>query len=317
MRRFILTISLVIFGVFSLMAQKSQIENASFESWHPFLQGSSLELPDHWNSLKNSDNPNINGLAPVVWAKSDTAHDGNYSLKLFNVAEFGQVATGTMTNGMVHTDMSSANGYVYTDTTNSSYYTKFTSRPDSLTGWYLCDPATGDHGNIMALLHTGYARTPVLNGDSSTWVGKANFDFPSSKSMKWKRFSVPFNYYKSNNPEYILIVITSGNGAHAKDGSKLWIDDLNVVYNKTTGIQSFKREQLKVFAENDQLHIALPNARPGQYQIRILDMMGRTVAITTMKGGESTDLRLNLPTGIYLVQAEHKGEIITKKVWLH
>jgi len=316
MRKFILTISLVIFGLSSLIAQKSQIDNASFESWHTLFLG--VELPDHWNSLKNSDNPNINPLAPVVWANSDTAHDGDYSLKLINIGVFGQVATGTMTNGIVHTpsNMEASEGFVYTDTANSLYYTKFTGRPDSLTGWYLSDPADGDHGNITTILHTGYARTPALNGDSSTWVGKANFDFPSSKSMKWKRFSVPFNYYNGNNPEYILIVITSGNGAQAKAGSKLWIDDLHVVF-KPTGIQSFKPEQLKVFANNNQLHIALPNAGAGKYQIRVLDMMGRSTATTTMQGGESTNLRMNLPTGIYFVQAEHKGEIITKKVWLH
>ena len=311
MKKYLL-IMVLLFGWISLSAQTSKIENAGFEKWE------NVGIPNHpepvdWSTIKTSDNSTINPLAPVNWAQSDVAHSGKYSVKLFNVSAFDLVATGTLTNGRVHSEMNPDSGYVYTDTTNPLWNTPFTGRPDSLVGWFTCQPVSGDHGNVLAILHTGYAQHPPANGDSSTWIAKASFNLPSAVVKTWMRFSVPFKYYSDKNPQYILLVLTSGNGTSAIAGSSAKFDDLDVIY-KTTGIKTHSRAGLKVFTFYDKLHIALENAPQGIYQVRVLNILGRVLYTTSLKSGENETISLSLPPGIYLVQAQQGSNVLVKKV---
>ncbi len=312
MKKYLL-ITALIFGWVSLSAQTSKIENAGFEKWE------NVGIPNHpepvdWSTIKTSDNSSINPLAPVNWVQSDTAHSGKYSVKLFNVSAFGLVATGTLTNGRIHSEMNADSSYAYTDTTNPLWSNPFTDRPDSLIGWFTCLPVSGDHGNVLAILHTGYAQHPPANGDSSTWIAKASFNLPSAVVKTWMRFSVPFKYYSDKNPQYILLVLTSGNGTKAIAGSSAKFDDLGVIYNNATGITSHKQGSLKVFAAYNKLHIALKNAPQGIYQVRVLNILGRVLYTTSLKSGENETISLSLPPGIYLVQAQHGSNVLVKKV---
>jgi len=108
MKKIILIFTVGLFGIFSLHAQTTDtIENPGFEEWElPFGLPVNHPEPVNWSSIKTSDNININPVAPINWARSDTAHSGNYSLKLFNVSALCLVATGTMTNGRVHAEVS-------------------------------------------------------------------------------------------------------------------------------------------------------------------------------------------------------------------
>ncbi len=319
MKKTILFLSVILLGSPLLQAQTADtIQNSGFENWHvPIGIPADHPLPVDWNGIKNSDNAIISSLAPVNWERCDTAHSGKYSLKLFNVSSMGLVATGTMSNGRYHAEMNADDSYVYTDISNPLFNTPFTARPDSLVGWFMCKSVSGDRGNVLAILHTGYARSPVLNGDSSTWVAKASFDLPGSNINKWTRFSVPFKYYSNSNPQYILIILTSGNGKHAIAGSSAKFDDLNVVFNNSTGIKHFQKGALNVFANNNKLHLELKNAMRGVYKIRVLNILGRVQAVTTMKSGENKIIDIFLPSGIYIVQAENSDNILTKKILIH
>ena len=319
MKKTVLILTVILFGILSLHAQTADtLENPGFEEWEvPFGLPSDHPEPVNWSGIKTSDNANVNPLAPVNWAQSDTAHSGNYSLKLFNVSALGLVATGTMTNGRVHAEVSTTKSYIYTDTTNPLWNTRFTGRPDSLVGWYMCNPVSGDHGNVLAILHTGYARSPALDGDTSTWVGKASFDLPNTKVETWTRFSVPFNYYSDKTPQYILIILTSGNGTKAKAGSSAKFDDLDVIFNNTTGIKNYQKGTLNVFAYNQKLRINLVNTPRGIYKVRVLNILGRIQYSTTLQSGENKVINLLLPTGIYLVQAQCGENVLVKKILIH
>ena len=318
MKTSVLLFTVFLFGIFSLQAQTADtLENPGFERWEvPFGLPADHPEPVNWSSIKTSDNPDINPMAPVNWSQSDTAHSGKYSLKLFNVASLGLVATGTMSNGRYHTEISNTTSYVYTDTANPLWSTPFTSRPDSLVGWFMCDPVTGDHGNVLAILHTGYGRTPIADNDSSTWVGKASFDLPGNRVSQWTRFSVAFNYYSDKKPEYILIVLTAGNGAEAIAGSSAMFDDLDVIYN-TTGIKNYHQGTLHVFAYNNKLQIGLENAPRGIYKIRVLNILGRVQYTTTLQSGEKKTVDISLPSGIYLIQAQYSDNVLVKKILIH
>ena len=319
MKRFIFFSAIALLGIFSLQAQTADtLENPGFEKWEvPFGLPADHPEPVEWSTIKTSDNSDINALAPVNWMRSDTAHSGKYSVKLFNVSTFGKVATGTLTNGRVHTpsSMNADEGYVYTDTTTEMWHTVFTGRPDSLTGWFLFRPKEGDHGNVTAILHTGYAQSPPRDNDTSTWIGKASFDLPDTAVKKWTRFSVPFNYYSEKKPEYILLILTSGNGAQAKAKSAAWFDDLNVVFKPTAVNTPHKpKGTLKAFSYNHKLRISLSGGVTGRYKIRILNILGQVQYQTSLQNGESKTLDTTLPPGLYLIQAQNNNNVLVRKV---
>lgn len=160
-------------------------------------------------------------------------------------------------------------------------------------------------------------RSPALDGDTSTWVGKASFDLPNTKVETWTRFSVPFNYYSDKTPQYILIILTSGNGTKAKAGSSAKFDDLDVIFNNTTGIKNYQKGTLNVFAYNQKLRINLVNTPRGIYKVRVLNILGRIQYSTTLQSGENKVINLLLPTGIYLVQAQCGENVLVKKILIH
>ena len=317
MKPFLLFFTLFWLGCSPLMAQSADtLENPGFEQWeNPFGLPKDDPEPVNWSGIKTSDNSNVNLMAPVNWARCDTAHSGKYSLKLYNVASLGLVATGTMSNGRYHTEVSNTKSFVYTDTSNARWHTRFTGRPDSLTGWFMCKPVKGDHGNVLAILHTGYAQTPLVDHDSSTWIAKASFDLPGTEVTKWKRFAVAFNYYSDKTPEYILIILTSGNGAKALAGSVAYFDDLNVVFN-STAIPVHPKNNLQVYAYQKQIHIRLNQVPSGVYRVRVLNLLGRVEYSFKMQSSDEKTLYTDLPSGIYFVQAVQGNHNIVKKIMI-
>lgn len=208
---------------------QQQIPNAGFEDWQEIR--SEVFEPTQWNSIKNTDGgKTTNRLAPEVTFKSSTVHSGNYAVRLLNKSTLGIVANGMLTNGAIHGEMDKSKSYVYSDTLKADFHTLFTSRPDSLTGWYMYTPAENDSAMVVILLHDGYVTLPD-HGTKSKWVGGLKLMLPSSED-NWKRFSVPFIYLKKTAPKYILIMLSAGNRQQAVVGSEAFFDDLKLIYNK-------------------------------------------------------------------------------------
>jgi len=111
MRKSILSVILIIAIPLWVFSQQ-QLQNPGFEEWED--AGTVRDEPVNWSSIKTSDNDTLNTPAPVVWDISDDAHSGNYSIKLFNVRIWGIMATGILTNGIVHPSFIPDSGYVYT-----------------------------------------------------------------------------------------------------------------------------------------------------------------------------------------------------------
>ena len=204
---------------------QQQPENPGFENWEDV--GLDVDEPVEWSSIKTSDNSFLNGLAPYVWDQSTDAHSGSYSIKLFNTTIWTTVAAGTVTNGRVHSDMDPNNGYVFTDVNNSQWNTPLTDKPDSIAIWVKFSPEGGDVAQLKAVLHNGTAQIP--DPAMTNWNALAQIDIPDEIST-WTRFSAPFDYFNSNTSEYILFVLSSG-GASATDGSTVYFDDIELIYN--------------------------------------------------------------------------------------
>jgi len=289
---------------------QTQFENPGFEDWEDV--GLPVEEPVDWSSIKTGDVPNLNIAAPIVWGKSTDAHTGNYSLKLFNVWVFliNQAAVGNVTNGRVHPDLVIENAWSYTDTTDGRWNTPLTHRPDSLVGWYKCYPEVGDFGTVKAVLHRGYGQQP--EGDYP-WTGAAYYELPGDTVDVWTRFSVPFEYYSDETPEYILCYLASGNGISALGASYALFDDLELIYNPD-GIDEFTVSNFKAFANNGQLVVSLNESTGLKYQLSIFDITGRNVFNTELFGGQESRFNPGLNAGVYILRANVGDRTLSKKI---
>ncbi|MBK9192533.1 MAG: PCMD domain-containing protein [Crocinitomicaceae bacterium] len=214
---------------------QAQLENPGFEAgWENGADIAGAEdEPLQWSSLKSADAYTL--VAPIVAFKETVnPHSGTYCIRLLNVdTGLGPVANGLLTNGRVHAELVAANGYVFTNTSDTKWNTVFTDRPDSLVGWYRYDPTTGDQGKVEVITHTTAAlgKLPGANYPETHWISRARYDITTSSPSTWVRFSVPFTYYSTNASEYILVVLSAGDSTNALIGSEMWIDDLELIYN--------------------------------------------------------------------------------------
>ena len=291
------------------------VENGSFEKWEvPTGLDSTMMEPVDWSSIKTSDNTNLNGVAPVIWKKSVEAHSGEYSVFLHNVSVFNIVATGTLTNGRVHSDMDPDKGYVYTDTTDARWYSRIDSRPDSVVGCYKYNPVDDYKGIVEVDLHVGSYKKPGTADDSTRLIGKAAFKTPSDTVAVWTRFAVPFTYYKTQTPRFYLFILNSGDGVAAKEGSEIWFDDIAFVYkNSPLSIPSFHKGELKVYTSFGDIIIQVKNEKKTDYNIMVTDILGRQLYNGKLLSGDN--LRVSPGrTGIYIVKLYDKQDTYTRKV---
>lgn len=223
-----LATSLAILSTAFAFAQP-QILNNGFETWQNV--GTGTEEPGEWSSIKTSDGGNfINNLAPQVCFQSGDAHTGSYSVNVRTVQSPIGAANGIVTCGRVHAELNPANGRVFTEASDAQWHQVLTSRPDSLVGWYKTTVMTGDFPTVDALVHMGTGSMPE-NGTLGNWIGQAGWDGASATVGTWTRFSVPFNYLNGNTPEYVLVVMTSGDSLISQVGTQSWYDDLALIYN--------------------------------------------------------------------------------------
>lgn len=295
------------------LAAQQQLENAGFENWE--FVNLPKDEPTDWSSIKTSDNPITNNAAPMVWDQSTDAHSGNYSVKLMNISTFGVVATGTLTNGRVHADFNPDSGYVYTQPDSSQWNMAFTSKPDSLSGWYKYHSVGNDHGGIRAILHVGEGSLPQRQTHDN-WIADANFSMPSETKDTWTRFSIPFTYFSDDTPEYILVVIKAGNGTDAVAESFALVDDLQLIYNNPGGISSVDQDDVSFYQFNRTVHILNGSSRMFDEAIfRLVDITGQLVY--ERKGlAPSITIAPGLPSGIYLGSFIYRNSVVSKKIYL-
>ena len=295
----------------SLIGQQ-QIQNAGFEQWED--AGTVEDEPVNWSSIKTSDDSYYNILAPVVWGKSTDAHSGNYSVSLFNVGSL-VIASGTICNGRYHTQLPADSSYVFTDLADERWHSTLTERPDSVVGWFKCNPTENDFGTVKFLLHTGYAKIP--GGDESTHIALAYFQLPSVEVSTWTRFSAPFVYNSSANPQYYLSILTSGNGVDATIGSTALFDDLEFIYNEI-GIDELTVNNFNVYSENNSLKVEIEDYSQDVFSFALIDISGRTVYNNTLEGSRINSIDISqLHSGLYIATATNSDKTITKKILIN
>lgn len=312
--RIILTAVLTL-GVGIWVYAQSQLENPGFESWENV--DSPKEEPVDWSSIKTSQSDILSNSAPVIMWKSTNAHSGNYSVKLMNiyVELIGTVAPGTITNGRVHSSLDPDEQYIYTDVADNRWHATFTTRPDSVVGWYKFYPLENDSAQIRVLLHRGAAQIPA-EGIPENWIGMAFFRSDPDTADEWTRFSIPFEYYSEDYPEYALVIVNSGNGYYPKENSILYIDDIEMIHNIPVGLAETETttESFEVYIDRTG-NLRLKGIDLTDFDmIRIIDMAGRAVwSAGTVS--ETLNLRaINIKQGIYLISLENNKQRLVQKI---
>jgi hypothetical protein len=213
-----------------LLFSQQQINNPGFEFWEEIRSG--VYEPMNWNSIKNTDGGKAtNRMAPEVISRTESKHNGANAIRLINESTMGIVANGMLTNGAIHGNIDKEKSFVYSDSTKKEFCTRFSSRPDSITGWYQYAPQGNDSAMVVILLHRGYITLPD-HGTKNNWVGGVKLILPGTESDIWTRFSAPLQYFNDGKPEFILVVLSAGNRKQAVEGSVALFDDLQLIYNK-------------------------------------------------------------------------------------
>lgn len=222
---------------------QTQIGNAGFENWGGNPSPGVANEPNSWYS--NESGSSTAQLGPQTCFKETSGvHSGTACVRVENktVPIIGTVVNGNVTTAVVNAPTTNkANGYIGTVNYSSSSDVRrmtFTGRPDSLVGWYkYTSGGTGETGKVTAILHNNQyfdPETPTTYHADPTAdkIARATFFTPTGNNATWTRFSVPFVYTSTSSPAYIMVNITcSSNQTTTYSGSKMWIDDLQAIYN--------------------------------------------------------------------------------------
>ena len=234
------------------VSAQTTIPNGGFENWGNVSPGVAAE-PTGWYSNKSGSTTATLG-PQTAFNETANPHSGSSCLRVetinylppFNIKVNGNVTTGVV--NAPSTDKSK--GYIGTTRYQAASDIRrvpFVGRPDSLVGWFKYTSAgssgsIAEKGKVVAILHSGHYYDPEVPVDTNAYsdvtanrIGRALFNTPTTNVTGWTRFSVPFDYASGATPEYIMISITSSdNQMTTVAGSKLWLDDLEVIYNPVT-----------------------------------------------------------------------------------
>jgi hypothetical protein len=313
MKRFWFVIITFIYYFPQLMAQ--QIENPGFEFWEEVGLGTEIIEPVDWSTVKTSDDPTISGLAPITWERSTDAHNGQYSVRLHNTSTLGIPVSGTMSNGQYHPNLNTELAWVFTNTTDPRWNTPYTSRPDSIAFWVKFFPVGNDTLQFQALLHVDEATLPPKPENLVNQVAYTRADIGETLE-NWTRVALAFEYYDTRTPEYILIIITSGNGTTPNVGSYAFYDDIEII-SDGQAIHENPLEQVGVYFEANTLHISnLSEDLKKSSTIGIYDPVGKLVWQSKIHSDKiSVDPITNL-SGIYIVKISSGDYVISKKIYV-
>jgi hypothetical protein len=300
------TLTTILIASISSLLYAQQLENPGFESWENL--GNAQEEPLNWSSLKTADA--LAATAPQV-VSQDAGRNGGFCPRLEAKSVFGITANGLLTNGRVHADFNPENGYVFTDENDPQWNTVFDFRPDSLVGWYKYSPSGDDKGKVEIILHDDVGRLP-FTGYAANVIGRARYDI-TQESADWMRFSVPFTYLDSRDSEHILVTIACGDSTVSNDGSILWVDDLELIYNEpTSSTENFSNHfENSIYVGDGIIKFMLDDYSQAEYEIYTL------AGALVQSGKPLAKTNFSAQNGFYIVRLRQGSSVIQRKIYIH
>ena len=306
----IFTLLQIIFAS-SLFAQTT-IQNGDFELWENV--GAATEEPTFFNSNRTGTDWATSG-PQTCYRDATTFHGGAYSVRMETKTFIVADVNGSVTTGIVNAPTTSkADGYIGTiKNTDLSDIRRmsFVGRPDSLIGWYkYTQGGSAELGKVKAILHTGNyydpeAATSYHPDSTVNKIGQAQFLTPAANIASWTRFAVAFSYTSGSNPAYIMINTTSSNDQLTSTaGSKLWLDDLAVVYNPSSITEnSYNQNNANVYAYDKTIYVDFIKGLQKQSTLTIYDLTGKLVATKVISNSTLNSINVSeLNSGLYMYQ---------------
>lgn len=247
------------------------LPNQSFDNW---TNAGSYDDPDDWSTL----NAATSGFGAITAQKAtgNDVHTGAAAIKLVTLFVLIQNANGIATTGTINVGNQTIDGGI-----------PYTLRPDSLTGWYKCDPQGADFG---------FVDFSLLDAAGTDTVGFAHFQTPNAAVNTYTYFSVPVVYYNANTPALSRCVMSSSAGLTSVLNSIMIVDDVDLVFNPD-GIREplIGLADVKYQISSDKLIVN--SAR--QASLSIFDMTGKSVFNKRINDGTSEFVLTDLSEGIY------------------
>ncbi|MCW5906854.1 MAG: T9SS type A sorting domain-containing protein [Chitinophagales bacterium] len=209
MKKFLIT--LLAFATLGFATAQNAIPNAGFEQWNV---NPNYDDPVGWGT--------INGLTYLIGVKTVTKataaadiHSGSFAIKLESkTVPLQGVAPGIAATGTINAQTQGVDGGVV-----------FTKRPIALKGWYKYQPSGVDTGTIEANLFRWNTSTNQRED-----VGRAEFVMTTTVNS-YTQFTANFTYTSANAPDsMVMILLTSSKANASPNGTKLFVDDLEMDY---------------------------------------------------------------------------------------
>lgn len=291
-------------------AAQYQIPNSDFETW-----GNSSGEPRYWHGFKSAKGTWA-GMAKGTLASSTDKHGGNYSAVVTSGKVLTVINNGTMTNGQLqaasttasntgnHSEMDKSSDA--TDNYGDKYYTPISGKPDALKLWLKFTQGTAQttykYSTVSAILFDGsYYQDPEDKTYTNVAAKAQNKQITTGG---WRELTIPFDYasYASNNASIAAILMTVSTNAtpgKGSSGDKVWIDDVELVYNSELASVTYNGSAVSVASamdlsseDYDETKLALTHNAKGNATIsKSYDAANALLTITVYgeNYGETTD----------------------------
>lgn len=244
-----------------------QLPNQGFEGWH--TSADDFVEPNGWHSFESASGA-MASLAGHHIAKSDDAHSGKASARIFATSIFGIIANGTMTTGRMNAGAMTATdpaNNAYLDMTSNAidgngdpFYVPMYSRPDSIAMWVKFSQGTpnSDHpyATFSAVITDGSYYQDPEDKDYTNVVAKAKNNEIATTDGKWVRISAPFVYTENSvDPKAVLVTVsTNADPGQGSDKDEVLVDDIEFIYNAKVTSLKIKGQDVPGFSPNKETY---------------------------------------------------------------
>ncbi len=227
-----------------------QLPNAGFENFH---KEGTVDEPNAWHSFASAKGTYastvklLGGTHTFISGVVRENAKGTKSVLVEATSVFGIIANGTITTGRMNAGAMSASdkanhaelnmSFTDKDGNGDPFYTLMNGKPDSLAVWvkFTQGKAVAAHpyATMSAAITNGtYYQDPEDKAYSNV-LAKAKNNKIESKNGAWQRIVVPFDYVnKSVEGKAILVTLsTNADPGQGSKGDKLYVDDIELVYN--------------------------------------------------------------------------------------